>query len=623
MRYLESIPVGYDVSLAFVVLLTALLTIYMGLRCIRRRMHVVTVLAFVMQLFMLTSGILAVLEKTMTIPYYEIMLIVFGVMLPGGFLVFDYYDMKKRIKANNTDVPLIEKIEKKSTVNWTYNEYVSTAEEWKNEVVASIVTDSLKIEDKQLKTNVTQQISQVHRLIDEKAYDKALDIYLILSGLINDNPFIAYNTGWLCYKNSLFEEAVKYYKKTLSLVGGESQNNGKKKNKNKKNKDFEGNINDAVEALRPAVHFGYGLSLYALGRYELAIEQFNLAQKKAGDLRESEINIARCHIAVGDLEQASEHIKLALKLREDTRLRFMLAKLCFERNLEMECKYHLETIVASDAEFTEAWELLGKIYRKSGAWKEVLEAYKRLTQLIPENADYHYHLGVAQRELGKTDEAISSFKFAVDLLPEHSRAYYSLASIYDAQGKTENAIECLNKSLEGNEKLEMAYNLLAEIYISNDRINDAIRVYEKAVRVHPESYIVHYNLGITLMMMRRYDEAIRIFNKAHRLTDDDPSLYYNWASAAIGLKNYSEAARLYKEGLKFKPDDDEMLFGLARVSALSGDVEATLGFLARAFEINPNLKLRAKSSHDFAAFRTYPAFMELTRLPLIEERKNA
>jgi tetratricopeptide (TPR) repeat protein len=169
----------------------------------------------------------------------------------------------------------------------------------------------------------------------------------------------------------------------------------------------------------------------------------------------------------------------------------------------------------------------------------------------------------------------------------------------------------------------MAYNLLAEIYISNDKVNEAVHIYEEGTREYPESYLIHYNLGISLMMMKRYEEAVRIFKRAHKLTNDDSALYYNWASAVIGLKNYSEAARLYREGLKLKSDDDEILFGLARVSALSGDVEATLGFLARAFEINPDLRLRAKASHDFAAYRTTPDFMELTKIPAREERKHA
>lgn len=612
MKVFESIPIDYDVSLAFVVLLVAALTVYMAIRCFRR-IKPLTLIAFAVQLCMLTTGILAVIDKVLVIPVYEIAMILLGVLLPSVFLLFDYIGMKRRIKISNADVPLIEKLEKPTNKSWKYEEFIREPEQWKAEYKAGAIAGTLAIADKQLKANVTQQLSVVHKLIDSEAYKQALDIYMILSGLLNDNPLIAYNTAWLYQKNGLYEDSIKYYKKALFIIGEEP---GTKPNK-------KSGGAEKVEFLRPSIHFGYGLSLYAMEKYELAINQFELAQKDSDETWQAGINIARCYIAIGNLSEAQEQIKKVLKSREDNKLRYLLAHLCYEMKHEMECKYQLETIVANDPEFTEAWSLLGTLYRKSSDWKNANVVYKKLTQLVPQDADSYYRLGVAQRQEEKTEEALASFKFAVELMPDHSRALYSMASIFDALGKTDKAIECLEKSLSGNERLEMAYNLLAEIYISNDKVNDAIHVYEEATREYPESYLIHYNLGISLMMMKRYEEAVRIFKRAHKLTNDDPALYYNWASAVIGLKNYSEAARLYKEGLKLKSDDDEILFGLARVSALQGDVEAALGFLARAFEVNPDLRLRAKASHDFAAYRTRPDFMELTKIPAREERKHA
>ena len=612
MNFIASIPANYDISLTFIVLLVAALTVYMGLRCIRR-INVLTVIVFLIQLCMLTTGILTIFNRVLAVPLYEMTMILFGVILPVLFFLFDYMGMKKRIRVANSDVPLIEKLEKQSNTNWHYEEYIDQADEWKAEIKAGAIVNTLKFSDKHLKSNVTHQLSAVHKLIDSQSYKQALDIYMILAGLLNENPLIVYNTAWLYHKNELFEDAIKYYKKALYLVGDEPEAKDQKKI----------GATEEMEAIRPTIHFNYGLSLYAMKKYELAINQFNLAKKKTGGLRESEMNIARCYIAVGVLDEAQKHIKMAIKIKEDNKLRYLLAQLCFEKNEKMECKYQLETIVASDVEFTEAWTLLGKLYRKGGDWKNAQVAYKKLTQLTPQDADVYYRLGVAQREEEKTAEAFSNFKFATELMPEHSKAFYSMASIFDAEGKTDKTIECLEKSLEGNEKLEMAYNLLAEIYISNDKIKEAIYIYEESIREYPESYLVHFNLGVSLMMMKRHEEAVRVFKRAQILTHDDSSLYYNWASAEIGLKNYSEAARLYKEGLKFEPDDDEILFGLARVSALSGDVESTLNFLTHAFEINPRLRLRAKASHDFAAYRTTPEFMEITQLPMKEERKNA
>lgn len=612
MRLINAIPVNYDVSQAFIVVLVAVLTIYMGFRLVRR-LSLWTVLAFVLQLCILTVGVLTVLNKVLSVPLYEIVLILVGVLVPAFFLIYDYVDMKKRIRKANSDVPLVEKLEKQNHKSWRYEEYIESPDEWKQEIKAGTIVSTLDLADKTLKNNLTHQLTAVQQLIDQEAYSQAMDVYAIISGILSENPLINYNTAWLYQKNGRYEEAINYYKKALSLVGDEPAAKGKKKSK----------TGDDGDMLRPMANYGYAMCLYALGKYEMAINQFMKVLKEGQAIKEAEVNIARCYMAIGDLSEAKNHIKSALQAKEDIKLRFLLAKLCFEQKEEMECKYQLETIVDQDSEFTEAWVLLGQLYRKTKDWKNTQTVYKKLTQLAPQEADYYYRLGVAQREEGKTEEALSNFRFATELMPEHSRAFYSMASIYDAEGKTEKAIEALNKSLEGNEKLEMTYNLLAEIYVTNDRVNEAITVYENSIREHPESYLLHYNLGVSLMMMKRYEEAVRIFKRASKLTNDDPALYYNWASALIGLKNYSEAARLYKEGLKYKSDDDEILFGLARVSALQGDVEATLGFLSRAFEINPDLRLRAKASHDFSAFRTLPEFMELTKLPMREERKHA
>jgi len=604
MNFLANIPTNYNVSLSFNVFLVILMTVYMAVRSVRR-LDAVSIIFFAVQLCALTMGVLTVIDRVLVIPIFEILIIVFGLFMPGALLISDYVGMKKRIKKSLADAPLIEKIERKSNEAWKYNEFIEEPDEWKSTVKTDDIAGTLNLGHKQLKSNVTKQLINVDKLINDGEIEQSLEIYKVISGILSDNPSIMYNTAWLSYKNGLYEDAIQACKKALHLAGDESLTGLKNDKKD-----------EISRLLRPMIHFCYGLCLYKIKRYLSAIDQFRMVQKETEGLRESDVNIAKCYLALGEIDKAQEHIRKALKLKEDNRLRYFLARLCFEKNEEMECKYQLETIVEKYPEFTEAWYLLGKLYRKRGDWKNALNAYKKLTQLAPEDAEVYYRLGIAQRHEGKTDEAMSNFKFAAEIKPDFSRAFYSMASIYDAAGKTDKAIECLEKSLMGEERLEMAYNLLAEIYISTDRILEAIRVYDEAIRVHPESYLVHFNLGVSLMMMKRYEEAVKVFRRAEKLTNDDPALYYNWASAEISLKHYSEAARLYKEGLKLKADDDEILFGLARVSALSGDVDATIGFLTKAIEINPDLRLRAKASTDFSAYRMHPEFMEITKLPI-------
>lgn len=619
MNLYADIAGNYDVLLAFADILILLMTAYMGLRFIRR-MTVLTGAALMLQLFVLTAGTLAFIHKTILVPFFEIVLILLGVVLPAAFMLHDYRRMKRRIKESGLDSPLIQRMEREEHPE-EYGDFVAEAVDWGEEAPEGMVSASLSIQDKSFKNQFMNQIHAAHQLIGGGKLQEALERYEILSDIACGNPCLVYNRAWLLRRLARYEESLKWHRKALELLKTDSK------------KDNEaGGADENREALKTAcntdrlcamIEFGCGMCCYALKRYELAIVHFQNAMKHADGLREADINIAKAYLALENLDEAENHIRKALEKKEDTRLRYLMAWICFEKNRDMECKYHLERIVEMENGFKEAWDLFGKVCRKTGDLKGVETAYRKLTQILPLDADVYYHLGVALRQEGNTEEALSNFKMAADINPKHSRALYSMASILDARGESDKAIDSLLKSLKGDEKLEMAYNLLAELYITNDRLYDAVHVYEEASAEHPDSYIIQYNLGVTLMMVKRYEEAVRAFIRAQKITSDDPALYYNWAAAAMSLKDYSEAARLYKEGLRVKPEDDEFLYGLARISALSGDTEAAIAFLTRSCEINPALKLRAKSSHDFASLRTVKAFRDITNLPAKEEKMRA
>jgi len=608
MKALAELLSGWNMLLAFVNLMILFMTFYMGLRFIRRT-TLLTTAVFVFQLCVLTAGILAFISKTYLVPLYEIALVLLGVVFPSVFLAHDYFGMKRRLKENGIAEPLVMKIEKEEKPS-KYGYFTAEAIDWGNEVPAGMVSGALSIKDKKLKKQFMDQVRAAHRLIEKGKLQEALSSYRILSGIASDNACAVYNTAWLFRKLGQYDQSLKLYNKALDLL--DKKHDGKAGDEEEENAEIPAWNNDEFHAM---AHFGYGICCYALKKYEIAIIHFNRALERMPDLAEADINIAKAYLALEKYEEAEEHIRSALEKKDDFRLRYLIAVICFEKNRDMECKYHLERITENQPDFIDAWDLLGKVCRKTGDWKGAETAYRKLIQALPQDADHYYRLGVALRQEGKTDEAFSSFRTAAEINPAHSRALYSMASILDAQGKYEKAIDCLRKSLEGDEKLEMAYNLLADIYISRDQLFEAIRVYEEASSAHPESYVIHYNLGVTLMMVRHFEEAVQAFRKANRIKSDDPALYYNWASASVALKNYSEAARLYKQGLRYKPDDDEMLYGLARISALSGDADAAIAFLAQCFQVNPVLKLRAKASHDFASLRTNKAFREITNLP--------
>ena len=522
---------GWNVLLAFVNLLILLMTFYMGLRFIKRT-TVMTTAVFVFQLCILTAGILAFVSKTYLVPLFEIALVLLGIVFPSAFLLHDYLSMRRRINESGSAEPLIRKLEKDGRP-MKYGFFTDEAMDWGEEASADMVSASLSLTDKPVKKQFMGQIRAAHKLIEKGKLQEALVSYRILAGIAHDNPCAVYNTAWLYKKLGQYEKSLRLYRKALDLLGR------KPSNKTGIPEEEDGGktawYNHELHAM---AHFGYGICCYALKN--MSCPSFTSVRPwSAPDLRVTDINIAKAYLALERFEEAEEYIRSALEKKDDVRLRYLIAVICFEKNRDMECKYHLERIIESHDDFIRAWDLLGKVCRKTGDWKGAETAYRKLIQTLPQDADAYYRLGVAQRQEGKTEEALSSFKTAAEINPGHSRALYSMASILDARGKYDKAIDCLKKSLDGDEKLEMAYNLLADIYISRDQVFDAIRVYEEASTVR---VLYHtYNLGVT-MMARHYEGTVQAFKR--KITAGDPALYYNWASAAIALKNYSSGQAL-------------------------------------------------------------------------------
>lgn len=211
MTLLENIPTNYNISLAFIVFMMAFMAVYMAVRCFRR-LDALSIIVFAIQLCAFTSGVLTIINRVLSVPLYEIVIIVSGLLLPG-VLISDYIGMKNRIKKSLTDAPLIEKLERQSHKSWKYNEYLEELDEWKPEIQPGIIANTIDLRDKHLKTNINRQLVAVHKLIDNGDFKQALDIYTILSELLRNNAHIIYNTAWLSYKNGLYGDAIQRCKK--------------------------------------------------------------------------------------------------------------------------------------------------------------------------------------------------------------------------------------------------------------------------------------------------------------------------------------------------------------------------------------------------------------------------
>ena len=150
-----------------------------------------------------------------------------------------------------------------------------------------------------------------------------------------------------------------------------------------------------------------------------------------------------------------------------------------------------------------AWKLLGVALLMQG--KAALPAFQKSAELLPDDAEAHYNLGVALKNLGLFDDAVTSYRHAIKIKPDYFEAHSNLG------------------------------NTLKQL----DLFSDAVACYRRALKFKPDSAEVHYNLGNTLIDLGQLGDAEICFRRAIAIQPDFSDAHSNLLLSLNYTGNYS------------------------------------------------------------------------------------
>jgi serine/threonine-protein kinase len=252
---------------------------------------------------------------------------------------------------------------------------------------------------------------------------------------------------------------------------------------------------------------------------------------------------------------------------------------------------------------------------------EAGEVMRELVLLQPDNAAFHFFLGIAAYYQRKYSEAETGFRKAIDLEPGLLNAYSNLGGALNAQQKHSEAEAVLRKVIGLEPKLVVAYTNLGSTLIGRQKYGEAEAVLRKAIDLAPNDAKAHCNLGNALLRQQRHGEAEAAYRKAIDLEPDlaiahnnlgtalsekgkhreaeaahqkainlDPSYagaYYNLGNVLFGQQRYGEAEAAYRKAIDLDPGFNEAYYNLGSALMRQARFDEAAASLQKASDLLP------------------------------------
>ena len=200
-----------------------------------------------------------------------------------------------------------------------------------------------------------------------------------------------------------------------------------------RNEDYRSELalwRDTV-AKRPGsvrAHYTLGTVLFALGRADEAIGEYESALRLKPGSAEAHNNLGNALTRLGRAAEAVPHYEAALRLAPqsaDAHNNFGNALLRLGRLSE--ARTHYETALRLHPDFADAHNNLGNVLAQLGEFASAAGHYEAALQARPDLADAQANLGNVFAQTGRLAEAIAHYEAALRLRPDFAIARENLA----------------------------------------------------------------------------------------------------------------------------------------------------------------------------------------------------
>ncbi len=186
-----------------------------------------------------------------------------------------------------------------------------------------------------------------------------------------------------------------------------------------------------------------GTTLYTNGKYEEAIKEFKRAVSLApqsSNAPDAYNYVAISYLKLDKPADAINAYKASIRLdpnREDTHVK--LGNLYLAQNQHLNAESEFKAAIKIKPSSTANIYNLGQLYLESGRYREAETQFTKIINLAPGKLEGYYGLGLVSNKEGRYDDAIKHLKEAISKNGDFNYAYIDLGYAYADSGQLEEA----------------------------------------------------------------------------------------------------------------------------------------------------------------------------------------
>ena len=151
--------------------------------------------------------------------------------------------------------------------------------------------------------------------------------------------------------------------------------------------------------------------------------------------------------------------------------------------------------------------------------------------------------------------AEQAFTKITEMEPQNADGWTNVGRVRVQEGNTEGALEVLQKALALKPGLARANFFYARVLKEEGKYDEAARILQAVLAQYPRDRVVHNELGRVLFLQKRYADAVNELKKTLAIDPEDLQANYNLMLCYTGLGDEKTAGEYKDRYMRFKADE--------------------------------------------------------------------